>query len=58
MPRTRKDYDRNLVLYAPPTIEFCGGLRKIVFTVNSQSDSVSSIGILEACHIPGKTIAE
>ena len=27
-----------------------------MFTVNSESDSVSSIAILEGCHIPGKTL--
>jgi hypothetical protein len=27
-----------------------------VFTVKSKSDSVSSIGILGACHLPGKIL--
>ena len=56
MPPTRKDSDKCLLLYPPIIIQFCGGFFKTLLTVKSKSDSVSSMIILGACHLPGKIL--
>jgi hypothetical protein len=47
-------------MHLPPfnSVEVLGSSGKIVCTVSSKSDSVSSIPILEACHLLEKTVID
>ena len=47
-------------IHLPPfnSVEVLGSSGKIVCTVSSKSDSVSSIPILEACHLLEKTVID
>ena len=45
-------------MHLPPfnSVEVLRGSMQIVCTVRRTSDSVSSVAILEACHLPGKIL--